>query len=63
MISFWIEALCARCNRTTSGRFSLGALIPVKKMKAEILAEGWVIVDDETFCCRAHADEYLEERK
>lgn len=55
---FWVELVCARCSATMPGHW-VARQIPVRKMKAEAKASGWVFSRADSFCspiCRTRFD-------
>ena len=64
---FWVELVCARCSATRPGQW-VARQIPVRQMKGDARAAGWVFSRVHSFCstfCRKRfdADEYPEDFK
>lgn len=46
---FWVELVCATCKSTTAGGWA-SRQIPVRQMKKEASAQGWVFSGKHAFC-------------
>lgn len=46
---FWVELVCASCKDTTSGGWA-SRQIPVRAMKKEAAAQGWVFAGKHAYC-------------
>lgn len=61
--SVWCELVCRQCANSTSGQFVAGRPIPLRSMKREAKAKGWLFKHNEVFCCKSCAKVYEEAHK
>lgn len=59
----WMELVCAKCAVTTAGRFTYKGSIPVRQMKNEAKAQGWIFIFNynDCFCSKECAEKYFDE--
>ncbi len=56
----WLEVVCGYCSTTTAGRFTYKGNIPVRQIKNEAKANGWVFKYNDCFCSEYCADKHFE---
>lgn len=58
----WIEVVCTCCNNTAAGQFTVRGQIPVRAMKNEAKAAGFVFNYNKVFCSQDCADDWWNNR-